>query len=50
VLLVSPRLWGTLSEHQRERVIPIRYCIRPYEMEVIGVSLGWAPASLQVSA
>jgi GntR family transcriptional regulator len=44
VLLVSPRVWGALSERQRERVVHIRYRIRAQELEALGGSLGWLRA------
>lgn len=50
VLLVSPRLWGALTESQRARVIPIRYRIRAHEIEALGPNLGWERAAVEASA
>jgi hypothetical protein len=41
VLLVSPRVWGALTEHQRTRVVPIRYRIRAGDLEALGIDMGW---------
>jgi GntR family transcriptional regulator len=50
VLLVSPRVWGVLTERQRARVVPIRYSIRTHEIENLGRSLGWERAAVEASA
>jgi GntR family transcriptional regulator len=44
VVLVSPRVWGALTPGQRERVVHIRYCIRPHELDALGESYGWERA------
>jgi hypothetical protein len=41
VLLVSPRVWGALTERQRMRVVPIRYRIRAGDLESLGIDMGW---------
>ena len=41
VVLVAPRIWGALSEDQRQRVVEIRYCIRAHELEALGATFGW---------
>jgi hypothetical protein len=41
VLLVSPRVWGALTERQRKRVVPIRYRIRAGDLESLGIDMGW---------
>jgi GntR family transcriptional regulator len=40
-VLVAPRVWGALSEKQRERAVHIRYCVRAQELESLGASYGW---------
>ena len=50
VLLVSPRVWGGLTDRQRARVLPIRYRIRMHELEAIGVNMGWERAAREASA
>jgi DNA-binding transcriptional regulator YhcF (GntR family) len=42
VLLVAPRVWGTMSEEARKEVVLIRYRLRGYELEALGQSFGWA--------
>jgi len=41
VVLVAPRIWGALSDAQRQRVVEIRYCIRPQDLESLGATFGW---------
>jgi DNA-binding transcriptional regulator YhcF (GntR family) len=41
VVLVAPRIWGALSNIQRQQVVEIRYCIRPHELDSLGVTFGW---------
>lgn len=41
VVLVAPRIWGALSDVQRQRVVEIRYCIRTHELESLGAIFGW---------
>jgi DNA-binding transcriptional regulator YhcF (GntR family) len=50
VLLVSPRVWGGLPDRQRTRVVPIRYCIRAHELEMLGLDLGWERATTEATA
>lgn len=45
VLLVAPRVWGAMSEREREEVVLIRYRLRDYELEGLGQSFGWAAAA-----
>lgn len=41
VVLVAPRIWGALSNVQRQQVAEIRYCIRTDELDSLGVMFGW---------
>lgn len=47
VLLVSPRVWGGMTERQRSNVIPIRYRVRSHELEALGASFGWERATAE---
>lgn len=40
-VLVSPRVWGALTDAQRKRVVHIRYRIRAQELASLGASYGW---------
>ncbi len=40
-VLVAPRVWGALTEEQREQAVHIRYCVRAHELEALGASYGW---------
>jgi len=50
VILVSPRVWGGLSERQRARCTEIRYCIRTHEIEALGATFGWQRTSEEEEA
>lgn len=50
VALVSPRVWGAMSTPQRQRVVQIRYRLRPHELEQLGLSLSWDPAGREAVA
>lgn len=41
-VLVAPRVWGALTEAQREQAVLIRYCVRAHELEALGTSYDWA--------
>lgn len=44
-VLVAPRVWGALNEHQRKAAIQIRYSIRSHELAALGSDLGWQRAA-----
>lgn len=49
-ILVAPRVWGTLTAKQRERVVHLRYRVRARELEALGASCGWKRAGKEAAA
>jgi DNA-binding transcriptional regulator YhcF (GntR family) len=47
--VVSPRLWGTLTDVERRRpdVVQARYVVDPRELSDLAARLGWLPARAQ---
>lgn len=50
VLLVSPRVWAGLKQDQRNRVVPIHYRIRGFELESLGLEFGWQRTATEATS